>query len=314
MKQKLLYNADYWTNLTTVFLEPIWDQYFERIAIKPGQHYDPSTHVIFADYRTADKWIQPWREQGFRVILDHTWDTWVIDKWKSEPGMLVIRNDNWSWYNESLWYKSLQYDKYIPRKYNKKTFLMLMNLRKPHRDAIYNKITPMLEDAIYSYQGQGQPIVGASDIDRQEPLWQRYIDPDWYDATKFSVVVESSITHSSISHSEKSYKPMAFKHPTISWGSPGLLQYLRSQGFATFDNCIDETYDTIDNDSQRLDSVINSIRTVLDCIKTDRNYFSDIETQSRLEHNFNLFYNTKLVNQRFKTEIIDQMLEFICKC
>jgi hypothetical protein len=313
MKQKLLYNPEYWTNLTTFFLEPIWNQYFERVAIEPGQQYDPNTHIVFANFSTADNWIDIWKDKGFRIVIDHTWDTWVLDKWESDSGMLVLRNSNWSWYNESLWYRELGYNNYKSNQCNSRTFLMLMNLRKPHRDQIYKKVQSMLDNAIYSYHGIGQPMVGAVDKDPQDVNWQRYIDPDWYDATKFSLVVESSLTHTPLAHSEKSYKPMAFKHPTVSWGSPGLLKYLQSQGFVTFDNRIDESYDNIHDDSERLLKVVQSVHTTLKNIKKDPDYFNDPETQSRLEHNFNLFYNFDLVNQRFKIEIIDPILEFACK-
>jgi hypothetical protein len=309
-KIKLLYNPEYWSNLTAFFLEPIWDQYFIRTPIDSNTVYNSKSDLIFADFLTADKWITSWKEQGFRVVVDHTWDTWIKDKWASEDNQLVIRNYNWSWYNESLWYQALGYQNNIPMPYNNKTFLMLMNLPKKHRDMIYEKLRPILNEAIYSYHGRGISLQGSTDIDSGDPTWQRYINPDWYNATKFSVVVESNIDTIPIGHSEKSYKPMAFRHPTISWASPGLLKYLKNQGFETFDHCIDESYDRITDPNLRLSKVCAVITDTMTTLKTDPNYFQDTQTQNKLDHNYNLFYNTDMIQKRFKTEIIDNILEF----
>ena len=309
-KIKLLYNTNYWSNLNTFFLEKIWDEYFIRTPIDNNTVYNPKSDLIFADFLTADKWIAPWKERGFRIIVDHTWDTWIKDKWKSGDNLLVLRNYNWSWYNESLWYQALGYQNNIPQPYNNKSFLMLMNLRQPHRDMIYNVLKPILNDAIYSYHGQGVSLQGSTDIDSADSTWQRYINPDWYNATKFSVVVESNIDTDPVGHSEKSYKPIAFKHPTISWASPGILKYLKNQGFETFDHCIDESYDDVSNPTLRLGKVCSVINDTMSILKTDPEYFRDPLTLNKLDHNYNLFYNTDMILKRFKTEIIDSILEF----
>ena len=59
---------------------------------------------------------------------------------------------------------------------------------------------------------------------------------------------------------EKTWKPILYMQPFVIIGTPGILEYLRSLGFATFSNWIDESYDTIDNPQVRLLFAIRSAR------------------------------------------------------
>ena len=81
----------------------------------------------------------------------------------------------------------------LPTLEKTKKFLMLMRLQKPHRDRVYHQLKPILNQSVYSYVARGKIL--ASDIAETDPNWQRQFDPDWYDATYFSVVVETSIHH-----------------------------------------------------------------------------------------------------------------------
>jgi len=310
VKQRLLYNPEYWTNLTTFFLEPIWDEYFERVPIVAGQTYSTAEYTVYANFLTANQWIKPYQEQGFNIVIDHLWDTWVEDEFVSTDQTLVLRNVNWSWYNESLWYTALGYSTYQPNRRPDKSFLMLMNLPRPHRDSIFEQLKDYLNQAIYSYHGQGIELQNGQDMSKNETTWQRYSNPDWYDHTHFSVVVESSLQNNPMAHSEKSYKPMAFYHPTITWGPAGLLEYLKTQGFETFAHRIDESYDQEQDHVQRLNQVCASVVELIDQLDRDPGYLTDAQTQQIIKHNHNHFYNQDLIRQRFKQEIIDPIKEF----
>ncbi len=311
-KIRLIYHDDYWCNLTTVFLEPIWDRYFECVPLSCAGAVNKHTDIMYANFLTADKWISSWKQDGFKIVVDHLWDSWVDDSWESHDNVLVIRNANWSWYNESLWYDFLGYKQYRPNKKPRKYFLLQMNAKKPHRDILFERLEYMLENSIYSYHGRGIPLQYGNDIPVNDTTWQRYIDPDWYDSTHFSVVVESGLeTIPMIAHSEKSYKPMAFRHPTVTWGSAGLLEYLRSQGFESFSHRINEKYDCLIDDQQRLSAVVDEIKRVVIELDTDPSYFADSGTQEILDHNRNHFYDHRLVCARFDREIIDPILEFL---
>lgn len=309
-KQKLLYNPNYWSNLTTFFLEPIWDKYFERVPIEPGKSYNLNEYTVFANFLTADEWIKPFQDQGFKILIDHLWDSWTEDTFITTDQMLVMRNTNWSWYNESLWYVALGYNTYIPNKSPDKLFLMLMNLKKQHRDDIFDRVKSSLDRAIYSYHGQGISLQNGQDIPKNKTTWERYINPSWYDRSLFSLVVESSLQNNPLAHSEKSYKPMAFYHPTITWGPVHLLEYLKTQGFETFAHVIDESYDQEQCDRQRLDRVCNSMQELIKQLDQDYNYLNDPCTQKILKHNHAHFYNHALISQRFEQEIIDPIRNF----
>jgi hypothetical protein len=199
-----------------------------------------------------------------------------------------------------------------------------MNLKKPWRTKLYNKLTPVLSDNIYSYVGYGIPLQNAQDQEYNNTTWQRYIDPSWYTSTRFSIVSESFIenffyynNHGAdinvtkinidVNVSEKTYKPCAFKHPFVMWGQPGILNRLHKQGFETFHHCIDETYDTVDDEDLRFEKVVEQIEL---CI-ADKTIFTDPLTQQKLEHNYNHFYNEEIVFKLFKEQMVDPLLEFI---
>lgn len=307
MKIKILYRADMWSNFTTNFLQPIWNQYFDCIPIDPDVTYDPNTHLVFSEFYTADSWIQPWKAQGFRIIVDHVWDSWIQDSWQSSHGQLVLRSDNFTWYNESLWYLSLGYDKILRNPIEDKSFLMLMNKPTLHRDHIQSKLTTVLDNAIWSYQSRGIKLQNSDDIDLTDPLWQRHVNPIWYNTTKFSVVVETETDKSHSSPSEKTYKTIAFQHPAIVWGASGMLNFLQNLGFETFSHIIDESYDKIDDYDLRLNKVSAEI---IRLSQQKLEYFTDTITKEKLTHNYNLFYNKQLVSAGFKKEIIDPIIEF----
>ena len=61
--------------------------------------------------------------------------------------------------------------------------------------------------------------------------------------------------------SEKTFKPIACLQPFIILGSKGILKYLRTYGYKTFDGFIDESYDECDDD-QRYMAIINSLKKI----------------------------------------------------
>jgi hypothetical protein len=185
---------------------------------------------------------------------------------------------------------------------------MMMRLKKPHRDQLLLRTQPYLDDSLYSYTSQG--IMMNNDVIIDGDVEQRYINTDWYESTAFSLVAESNLT-SPVFMSEKTFKPIAFEQPFVVWGSPGTLEYLHTSGFETFDHVIDETYDTIINNEQRLDSIVTVVNNLYIEFKNGRQLFGDTITKHKLEHNRAHFYNQQLLSTMFVQEAVNPILEFI---
>jgi hypothetical protein len=60
--------------------------------------------------------------------------------------------------------------------------------------------------------------------------------------------------------SEKTFKCIAMKHPFIILGPYKVLEFLKSRGYKTFAPYIDESYDNIENDDERLLAVGNEVK------------------------------------------------------
>lgn len=84
--------------------------------------------------------------------------------------------------------------------------------------------------------------------------------------------------------SEKIFKPMVYMQPFIILGQPNSLSMLRSMGYKTFGNVIDERYDSIQDDAKRLHAAINSAIKFFN--RPDADLHNDmIEINSILMHN-----------------------------
>ena len=298
------------------FLEEIWEQYFNVEILDVNKHYDKrntvvvSDHVDFLHDRDTDERILA--NKGIRHVIDHCWDSW--NSRLDNSADFTLRPRDFMWINESIWYKQLGYDKLDLTRDPTRDFLLLMNRTSLFRTKLYNKITPVLSDNIYSYVGHGVPLQNAQDQEYNNTTWQRYIDPSWYTSTRFSVVVESAVcpidfsnANDDINVTEKTLKPCAFKHPSIVWGQAGTLAWQKRQGFETFDHCVDETYDTVEDADIRFERVIEQIEY---CIK-DKTIFTDPLTKQKLEHNYDHFYNEEIVMKLMHEQIINPLLEFI---
>ena len=301
------------TVFQTWFLEDIWEQYFNVEIIDPNKTYDNHSTVTVSDsvdYMSGEDKLE--RSLGLRHIMDHCWDSW--NSANDDAADFVLRPRDFIRINESIWYKNLGYDKFNLTRNPTRDFLLLMNRKELDRTKLYNRLNPVLQDNIYSYVGHGVSLQNAQDQEYNNITWQRYIDPNWYTSTRFSVAVESVIVYSSkrlehddINVSEKTLKPCAFKHPSIVWGEAGVLAWQKRQGFETFDHCIDESYDTILDVNLRFEGVIEQIES---CV-ADKTVFADPITQQKLEHNYNHFYNEDVVMKLFKEQMVDPLLEFI---
>jgi hypothetical protein len=71
----------------------------------------------------------------------------------------------------------------------------------------------------------------------------------------FSIVTETQFTNEVLFVSEKIWKPIRNGHTFLVVGTPGTLSYLRQLGFQTFMPLIDERYDSIVDDGQRMQAL-----------------------------------------------------------
>ena len=86
--------------------------------------------------------------------------------------------------------------------------------------------------------------------------------------------------------SEKTYQPIYNLHPFINVGGHGILNFLKSEGYATFPELFDESYDDIKDCSSRIKKIITEVEKFCN---TDSKVLDDIYSsdsfKDKLVHN-----------------------------
>ena len=314
-------------------LRPSLGQYFDLIQYDATANYNPQEHAFWISYNDCNivpysqnqsvSWVNYYREQGFKIIVDHLSDSYVSESTETLGNTLILRAQNWVWISEYLQCTLRNYQNQLHSSNPTQFFLLLMHLRKDTRDQLYSAVAPFLADSKYSYVGRGIMLDNEPVNEQGFIQDDRHFNPVWYTDTNFSLVAETTTevcrayqwlppAGQRLFVSEKIFKPLAFKHPAIVWGCPGTLAYLKHLGFATWDHVIDETYDTIQNHALRLQAITTELNTLHHKYQLGP-LFADAETQQRLEHNYHHFYNQHLVSKMLQEEIIDTISNFIEK-
>ena len=86
-----------------------------------------------------------------------------------------------------------------------------------------------------------------------------YLEPAAYIDTYFSLVTETVLEYPHSFFTEKIAKPLAQGHPWIAATNQGFYRDLRDLGFRTFDHVIDESFDSISNDQDRMDRIADIV-------------------------------------------------------
>ena len=76
-----------------------------------------------------------------------------------------------------------------------------------------------------------------------------------YRDTYFSLVTETVFTYPYSFRTEKIWKPIAVGHPWMAVANPGFYRDLHRMGFKTFSHVIDESFDAIDNNQDRIERI-----------------------------------------------------------
>ena len=115
------------------------------------------------------------------------------------------------------------------------------------------------------------------------------------------VVTETVFYDDKLHLTEKIFKPITAKRPFMLLGAVHNLAYLKSYGFKTFDQWIDESYDDELDPDRRIEIVVAELEKLcrLSDIELAEMYK---EMQDILEFNFNHFYS------KFKNIIVDELV------
>ena len=131
-----------------------------------------------------------------------------------------------------------------------------------------------------------------------EGLNQRFLIKQHYLDTYFSLIMETTFEDAEPENvvfiTEKVYQPMINYHPFMIAGNPGLLRQLKDDGYATFPELFDESYDSIPAKSTRAKILLD--QTIAWC--NNHNFFIEKEQvfhssaiRDKLVHNRNHFIN-----------------------
>lgn len=157
-------------------------------------------------------------------------------------------------------------------------FLFLNGRARSHRRHLLHRLQPVLDQAIWTNldNTHGQPIqlldpkyefdFYQNNTATNESGFVKYklFNNDWgeiylaskpYTDTYFSLVTETVFDYPYSFRTEKIWKPIAIGHPFIAVANAGYYRDLHHLGFKTFGNLIDESFDSIGNNQERLERI-----------------------------------------------------------
>jgi hypothetical protein len=133
------------------------------------------------------------------------------------------------------------------------------------------------------------------------------VAPKYLNTSFWHIVTETVFNENKLHLTEKIFKPIVTKRPFILASSTGALNYLKSYGFKTFDQWIDESYDNISDPDERLEKISDELEKL--CNLTQNELMTMYKEMTEiLEYNHNHFFG------KFKEIIVDEMISNFKKC
>jgi hypothetical protein len=190
-------------------------------------------------------------------------------------------------------------------------FDALLGQPKPHRDFIYNAVESdsLKQKFLITY------IKNLNSSFKTSLIWEpeieefpdnadhstarvKYLGQDFqlcgilpiqiYNQTAYSIVAETGFSNRYSFFTEKTAKPMMARRLFVMFSGQNFLHNLRSMGFRTFGNVIDESYDSIRNDQERWSAAFEQVQRLCNMNQTE--VFEKIAPV--VEHNYQLLMNT----------------------
>jgi len=185
-------------------------------------------------------------------------------------------------------------------KYN---FLFLNNIEKKHRNLLYEFMlkNDILKQSIFTYHKLDHSLLHPTSLNITSVYYETFCNI----VTDTSFYIKDEFSHI-INFNEKISKPIIAFQPFIVAAPPYYLKTLKEYGFKTFDKWWDESYDDIDDDASRL----NSIKLLISKIsKWDIDYCKYIynEMLPTLRHNFEIL---KKVDAQYRKHLPNDMMIF----
>ena len=151
------------------------------------------------------------------------------------------------------------------------------------------------------------PLVLNKTLERDNPVDIIEDDHKYFEDTYFSVVTETLFYQNPTTSkmklrmhvpdtfpgkfvTEKTFKCIAMKHPFIVLNPYKMLEFMKSRGYQTFSPFIDESYDDIKDDEERLLSVCTEIKRLCNLSESELIKFTEF-AKPIVEHNENVMRN-----------------------
>jgi hypothetical protein len=281
--------------------------------------------------------------EGSETILNHCSNVGILDRIQAGTMSLItggsVPDEYNALYYENFLPKILDYDENISavQDYQQRykierpyKFLFLNGRQRDHRRYLLKKLNYLLDQTIWTNLDAGNGPIKLLDpnyefdkfftnIDVSQQGWVKpalfgtgiwgdiYIKADPYLDTYFSLVSETVHRYPYSFRTEKIWKPIAIGHPWITVANKGYYRDIQNIGFKTFGYLIDESFDTIDDNYQRLDRVANIVNDLCqqdlsafleaaqDVCKYNQQHLAEMRLQVRQEfpNRFSQFINER---------------------
>jgi hypothetical protein len=260
----------------------------EQCKIVVSSEYSTESTIICKDYELTNV------QYFYHALLCHEW---YRNYWYS--GITVNTNFDRTYitYNNQILSKRLYRanliielhkrdmieDGYVS--YNNNKFTSIVNSLKfytmipgPHKANIVAHLDLLKDQLVIDTATPHGELSAAIDVDGMQKA--------------FVNLVTETIFYENKQHlTEKIFKPIVAKMPFLLLAGAGNLAYLRSYGFKTFGEFWDESYDEIDNSTDRFNAVLSILEDL--CTKSHAELVEvKMAMADILEYNFNHFYKT----------------------
>jgi len=182
-----------------------------------------------------------------------------------------------------------------------------ISLKLAHSPFPIKLLEPKYEFDFY----QNQISVPTTDVFVKNHLFNNtwgeiYLKAEPYIDTYFSLVTETVFEYPYSFRTEKIWKPIAMAHPWIAVANAGYYRDMHNLGFQTFGHVIDESFDSIDNNQQRIERIAQVVEDL--CQQDLASFLKECYTVCK--------YNQQhLAEMRLQVrkEFPDQFVQFIRK-